>query len=330
VDFASTRTESYSRPGALPEVRVCSDIIVDLERRDFAVNAMAVGLSGRCYGVVVDPFGGAGDLERRQLAVLHPESFEDDPTRILRGVRFAARYGYRFEKHTLGFLKACVAGGCMQTVSGKRVRRELELIFAEENVVAAIRLLEKLQVLRTVDESLSFGAGKVRRLPAADAAARRFGGDEFNPAAYWFGYLFAKQEWVADRLAGYLNLDRRTRSVCLWAAGSMGAASRELASLEAGDSYAVTRLLDSIAVESMALLYAFSRKRSRGLIEMYMTSWRHVRPRLTGADLVALGVKEGRAVGRLLEKIREMKLLGKLPSRRSEAAFVKKEAGVRS
>ena len=222
----------------------------------------------------------------------------------------------------------------MQTISGKRVRRELELIFAEENVVAAIRLLEKLEILKTVDKSLTFGARKARRLRAADAAAARFrgwvGDGEFNSVTFWFGYLFAYQELVGERLARYLNLDRRTKSVCLWAAGRMGGASGDLVSLNAGDSYAVTKLLDNLSAESVALLHIFSRKKSRNLIETYMTSWRHVQPRLTGSDLVTLGVKEGRAVGMLLEKIREMKLLGKLPTRRSEVAFVKREAGVRS
>jgi tRNA nucleotidyltransferase (CCA-adding enzyme) len=334
VDFAATRTETYPRPGALPDVKKCPDIILDLERRDFAVNAMAVSLSTGSYGLLIDPFDGLGDIERRQLAVLHPESFQDDPTRILRGVRFAARYGYGFEKHTLGFLRQCVAKGCMQTISGKRVRRELELVFCEEKVVKAIRLLEKHAFLRTIAKSLSFGAGKVKRLAAVDRVARRFCGwaesEEFDFATYWFGYLFAGQKSAAERLAGYLNLDRKSRSVCHWAALEMDAAYRDLSGLKPSSPHGVRGLLNALPLESLALLYAFSGRRERGLIERFVTDWRHVEPVLTGADIVKLGIRQGPAVGRMLDKILELKLLGRLPTRRSEVAFVKREAGVRS
>ncbi|MGD9141320.1 MAG: hypothetical protein PVJ42_07245 [bacterium] len=334
IDFASTRTETYSRPGALPDVRPRADIISDLERRDFAVNAMAVGLTGSCHGILLDPFDGWGDLERGQLSVLHPESFRDDPTRILRGVRFAARYGYRFGKHTLGFLEACVAQACMQTISGKRVRRELGLIFREEKVAVAIRLMEKMGFLHTIAISLGFDANKVRRLGAADRVARRFcgwaGRGEFDFEAYWFGYLFMGQTSAAERLALYLNLDRKTKRVCLWAASKIERAAGNLSELKPGDAYEATRQLRSLPYESLALLYFASARRERGIIKEFMTRWRSIRPLITGDDLEALGVKQGPAVGRVLDRILEQKLAGKLPTRRSELAFAKREAGVRS
>lgn len=334
IDFASTRTEAYSRPGALPDVKPVADIISDLERRDFAVNAMAVGLTGACYGMLLDPFDGWGDLERGQLSVLHPESFRDDPTRILRGVRFAARYGYRFGRHTRGFIDECIAQGCMQTISGKRVRRELGLIFLEDNVVAAIRLIEKMGFLLTVAKSLGFDREKVRRLRAADRVARKLcgwaGRGEFDFAIYWFGYFFMGRASEAERLALYLNLDRKTKKVCLWAASEIQGAAEDLSALKPGDAYGATRLLRALPFESLALLYFSSARRERGIIEKYMTKWRKVKPLLKGADLVALGIRQGPAVGRILDRILERKLAGKLTTRRSELAFARKEAGVRS
>jgi tRNA nucleotidyltransferase (CCA-adding enzyme) len=335
VDFAATRTETYSRPGALPDVRPCPNIVRDLERRDFAVNAMAMSLSRKCCGVVLDPFDGWGDIKRKQLAVLHPESFSDDPTRILRGIRLAARYGYHFEKHTLGFLKQCVSGDCMLTISGKRVRRELQLIFAENEVVRGIRLLERYGVLRDIADVLGFGKEKVRRLTAVDRARQRIqewaGGDDFDPGAFWFAYLCTGQKRSAvTRLAGYLNLDRRMKRACIWAACDLTGTVKRLSGLKPPIACEATGVLENLPVEWLALLYAASGKKGRGMIESFLKRWRHVKPILSGADLVALGIDPGPEVGEMLDRILSLKLEGKLPNRRSEAAFVKREAGVRS
>src|SRR5204862_5738281 len=97
VDLAATRSETYPRPGALPEVRPAS-LDEDLARRDFTVNAMAVPLVGEPQ--LIDPHGGLGDLKRGELRVLHAGSFEDDPTRALRAARYAARYEFSLQGET--------------------------------------------------------------------------------------------------------------------------------------------------------------------------------------------------------------------------------------
>lgn len=335
VDFAATRTETYSRPGALPDVRPCPDIVRDLERRDFAINAMAMSLSKKCCGVVLDPFDGWGDIGRKHLTLIHPESFTDDPTRILRGIRFAARYGYRFEKHTLSSLRACLAAGCMRTISGKRVRRELDLIFEEDEVAAGIRLLHRYGVLRAIDRSLAPDARRMRGLRAAGGAQRKFrelvGGDKLEPRVFWFGFLLmGRKGSTAERLAGHLNLDGRAKHTAVWAAREAAKVTRDLSSVRPPRACEARRLLAGLPLESLALLYAVSGKRGRGILESFITRWRHVKPLLSGADLIALGVKPGPAMGKMFAKILRLKLEGRLPNRRSEAAFVRREAGVRS
>ena len=332
VDFASTRTEIYRRPGALPEVEILPHIIIDLERRDFAINAMAVQLTSRREGILLDPFGGWGDLERGWLTVLHPESFTDDPTRILRGVRFAARYGYRFEKHTLGFLKACVRAGCMKTVSGKRLRRELELIFAEENAPAGIRLLDGHGLLGAIDRDLALGRVKRRRLAAAARDLAGFldaaGECGFDPSVYWFGFLFMGVEPDrARRLARYFNLDRRFTAAVRYMYPGLFDDWVMLRSLGPRDAFEASRLLRPLPPEPLALLYFASDRREKNIIESYIARWRHVAPRLKGADLVALGMKPGPAVGKMLDEILRLKLGGELRTRHSEIAFARRHIG---
>ncbi len=134
VDVASTRTENYPRPGALPDVQPAS-LERDLARRDFTVNAMAIPLAG--VPELIDPHEGLEDLRTGALSVLHPRSFVDDPTRALRAARYAARLGFEIEPATFDLLAATDLG----TVSSERVEAELRRIAAEDTAPAAFELL---------------------------------------------------------------------------------------------------------------------------------------------------------------------------------------------
>ena len=131
LDLARARTESYARPGALPDVRP-GTMREDLTRRDFSVNAMAFSLTEGDWGVLLDPHGGAADLRARLIRVLHPGSFVDDATRILRAVRYAGRLGFEIESATRGLLERDLRR--LDTISGDRLRRELALLLAEDEV----------------------------------------------------------------------------------------------------------------------------------------------------------------------------------------------------
>jgi tRNA nucleotidyltransferase (CCA-adding enzyme) len=133
VDLASARSESYERPGALPDVRP-GTLADDLARRDFTVNAMAASLSGD--GELTDPHGGLADLADGLLRVLHGDSFADDPTRALRAARYAARLGLGLEPRTGELLRETD----LSTVSAQRVDAELRRIAAEEEPVPAVSL----------------------------------------------------------------------------------------------------------------------------------------------------------------------------------------------
>lgn len=125
LDIASARTEAYPEPGALPVVSPAESIEVDLGRRDFTINAMAIPVEGEPR--VIDPYGGQTDLERGLLRVLHPKSFEDDPTRAIRAARYAARFGFTLEPETDRLMRRAD----LSTVSADRRRAELERLASE-------------------------------------------------------------------------------------------------------------------------------------------------------------------------------------------------------
>ena len=144
-DMASTRTETYDEPGALPRVEQ-APLVEDLRRRDFAVNAMAIGLKGDDLGHLYDPHGGLSDLDAGLLRVLHEQSFRDDPTRLLRGVRFEARLGFGFDPDTEVLAREAVGAEALATVSSDRTGRELVKILEETEAPAAVRRLKELEI----------------------------------------------------------------------------------------------------------------------------------------------------------------------------------------
>ena len=134
VDVASARTETYPHPGALPEVGPAAGVEEDLGRRDFTINAMAIPLA---EPRLIDPYGGREDLAKGLLRILHPRSFEDDPTRAIRAARYGARFGFGLEPKTYELLLRTD----LATVSADRRRAELERLAAEPTGRVGLGLL---------------------------------------------------------------------------------------------------------------------------------------------------------------------------------------------
>lgn len=157
LDFARFRKETYPRPAALPEVLAAASASEDLKRRDFVCNAMALRLDGPSAMSLLDPYGGLADIKAGLVRVLHEKSFEDDPTRIFRAARFAARFGWQLEAGTLDLVRAAVKAGMPGLLSRQRLRNELVKVLGEENPLPALATLKDQGALSFIDPALAFG-----------------------------------------------------------------------------------------------------------------------------------------------------------------------------
>lgn len=157
LDFARFRRETYERPAALPTVAEAASAAEDLKRRDFACNAMAVRLNGRERFSLLDPFGGAADVNAGLVRALHPKSFEDDPTRVYRAARFAGRFGWELERGTKELALAAVRAGLPGLLSRERLRNELVKILSEDDPLPALELLKSLGALAVIHPAFAFG-----------------------------------------------------------------------------------------------------------------------------------------------------------------------------
>lgn len=317
LDLVRARRERYPAPAALPEVEVAS-LREDLARRDFAVNAIAVRLAPRQRrGEIVDPFGGRDDLAAAQLRVLHGRSFEDDPTRLLRGLRFGLRFGFRFDPETATLARAAVAGRACAALSGARLARELRLLFVDrpevDQAIAAFAQwgLPAAFAPELLDgEAVARAASLARRLRATATRLQ----PEGEPVDRWRLGLLALavplEAGARRRLASRLALDGGDRSLVVAGPERAGVVASRLRSAGLRPHEADALLAPSSPEE--LLLIATEGDATEGWVRRYRSEMSRLRPRLSAGDLIAAGVAPGPALGEALRALREARLDGEI------------------
>jgi tRNA nucleotidyltransferase (CCA-adding enzyme) len=308
VDVATTRTESYEKPGALPKVEK-SGIVQDLYRRDFSINSMALSLSPSYFLRLLDPFGGVEDLKRGRVRALHEKSFIDDPTRIFRAVRFEQRFRTRIEEKTQKWLLAAVRGDYIQKVSGERLRNELRLIFQEPHPEGAVRRLDELGVLPHIHPSLGVSKQLKKVLPHIANAIVFF---RLNKIALdeekmvWFQALLSPSAVKdAAALCKRLMLSRVEQKIVTQSVKAYPALYKELNKEEASVSRSPSPIL---------------RRKLAGYFEKLQKS----EPWIRGRDLQAMGVPPGFRYSFILLEALNGQLDGKFKNRKEALEWVKK------
>jgi tRNA nucleotidyltransferase (CCA-adding enzyme) len=317
VDLASTRRETYAQPGALPDVEA-APLDDDLARRDFTINAMAASLAPDRLGEVRDPHGGRADLEAGVIRVLHPGSFIDDPTRLLRAVRYESRLGFRMDPETERLAREAIAAGAPSTVSGARIRDELLDLLAEPAVAASVARLQDL----ALDRALSPLLGDARPDEVADAAEAA----EARGGQRRFAALAAMVAPDPEDLAGWvedLHLRAEDRDAVLHAARKGPQLVRSLGAT-LPDS-ALHALLHCELPETLGLAVALGARQAP--IDRYLEHLSGARLEITGDDLRAAGIPEGPAIGRALRETLKRKLDGEVDGRENELALAVRLAG---
>ena len=335
IDFATARSESYEKPGALPTVAP-GDLAQDLARRDFSVNALALPLSRAArahHPEIVDPFDGVADLGARRLRVLHERSFHDDPTRALRAARLGARLGFSLTPGTRAALRNALRDGCFGAVSGDRFRRELERVFEDSprglDPSHALRALDDWHVLGALEPGLSLPRAAVlplRRLGRA-IAAPPWKSPRWRPWLSGFGIWLAPHSSALRRRALH-RFGLRGEPAQRAAALPQDAARAAAALARAHGRGAIDALLAPLSEEALYAVYASAATAPRRRVLRYATHDRPRRAPVTGDDLVAAGLA-GPTIGRALALIRAAYLDGALRSR-EEALALALEVGRRS
>jgi len=307
VDIARTRSETYARPGALPVVEPAG-IEADLLRRDFTVNAIALRLGNG--DSLIDPAGGRGDLERRVIRVLHAESFRDDPTRVFRAVRYAARLRFELAPETEELARAAVAEGLVAHLSGSRVRAEIVALLCEPAAADAVRRLGALGACRAVWPGLDCDPDSQELLRRVEELRERH--SPRTPA--WRSALVVLARHLPDpdlpMLAHRLTLRRRD-------AATLRTAVSTPMPPEGASPAAVAEAYASRPIEAALMAAAAG---SAGAAT-YLDHLRGVRLSIDGSVLRdELGLEQSPRVGEVLRELLRRKRNGELETRAAELA----------
>ncbi len=319
-DLAGSRVERYRSPGALPEVAP-APIEDDLYRRDFSVNALAIELRATngqlSAGQLLDPFGGRGDLVTGRLRLLHEESLRDDPTRILRGVRLAARLGLHPDPATAAQIQRALEAGYLSLVSDERILTELCLSLDEPRSDETLRLADAWGLTPRVLPGLAWSealADRCARLAQAPGDAPT-GGPLVRAGLLLYDLDAAAQAAIVARYplpAEAADLLRQLPGL------------RAVASLLTPDlpNSAVDRLLRPFSVAAVTVLH-YAEPATAALTGRYLRELRAMRAPLNGNDLQRLGIAPGPLLGQTLEALRAATLDGRVSTREQAEAWVR-------
>lgn len=318
VDVATTRTEFYDYPAALPTVEHAS-IKHDLYRRDFTINAMAVSLAAHDFGRLFDFFGGLKDLKNRTIRVLHNLSFIEDPTRIFRAIRYENRYGFRMNPHTLGLARGCVEMNLVGDLSSARLRDELIGLFSEPLVEHSVLRIGELGLGPAIHPALAVNRASVEIIARADQAALEF--QLAGKVKPWRLRLVCLARRMNAEQLGLWTQRLKLRSVdATVITSSVVLAQKVIDRLAAPLARAeIYELLAKLPPEAHLLAFAWSEDgKVRDALRLYLTELHMVRVSISGRDLLEMGLRESPAVGRILTELKLMKLDGKVDGREDE------------
>ncbi|NJL56800.1 CCA tRNA nucleotidyltransferase [bacterium] len=319
VDFATARYEFYTHPTALPTV-YNSSIKLDLHRRDFTINTLAVQLSpAALHGRLLDFYGGLDDLKAGRIRVLHSLSFIDDPTRILRAVRFEQRLGFHIEPRTAELITT--AFPMLKRITGERLRNELNLLIREARPEKGLLALQARGILKAIHPAFVVD-------PQVDAHFERVR----DPATAWpapisdrlaLYWHIALSVVPANDLAGLCErlLINKQTAHSLVDAASLRQQPGEAGIAGALPSQVTTRLETHSELALLAVWLVTESTTLHNHITHYLTAWRHITPVLDGNALRAMGLPPGPQYGHILNQLRAGRLDGTLNSDDDERAL---------
>jgi tRNA nucleotidyltransferase (CCA-adding enzyme) len=337
VDVATARWEVYDSPAALPTVESAS-IKMDLYRRDFTVNTLAIQLNPKSFGELIDFFGGVKDVKEKTIRVLHNLSFVEDPTRVFRAIRFEQRFGFQIGKHTQNLMRNAVKVGFLERLSGGRVLSEIILILQEEDPLSALKRMRDFDLFHFLHSGLKFDE-------QAEALC-----EQIHHVIAWFDLLFLEQQYerwliyfyglidpikegereeLCQRLAMNDRLRKRVKEGKLQAEQVLLQIFSWINTDRRPKRSEIYGVLDPLSIESKLFMMAKTTQvTTRRYISLYFTQLKDTKPLLRGTDLIQMGIKSGPSIKKALSGLLKARLDEQVITRQDEMEYISKAQGI--
>ena len=329
IDVATARLEYYEYPAALPTVKV-SSLKLDLYRRDFTINTLAIGINPDNFGQLIDFFGGQKDLKEKVIRVLHNLSFVEDPTRILRAIRFEQRFGFKIGKQTESLIRAAVKSHFMEKVEGRRLFLELKNILEEENALAALRRMNEFNLFPELFPALKYDPAKEELLEKIEEVLNWYRLSYFEHRVerwlvYFMGIAFDLSETDLLKFTKRLELPEKKIDFLVNARARTHQVLMRFSRTKKMLPSEIYHTLEDCTIEELLYMMAkTNRDESKKAISLYLLKLRNVKPILTGHDLKALNIEPGPIYKEILRNLLDARLNGEIQTKEDEIAFVQK------
>lgn len=346
VDIATARTEFYPYPAANPDVKA-SSIQQDLYRRDFTINAMAVGLTkganGSSVGALLDFFDGWRDLQQHHVRVLHSNSFIEDPTRIFRAVRFAVRLGFSIEPQTERFIRSALSSGVYARIQASqdkapalqsRLQAELKYLLETKTWDVALREIERLGAWACLDDELKVTPSLLQQLRRLDRWLVKFGDQKIDDKKTGPTLKLGQPRWLIFLELLLLQLPAQ-KAIKVASKLNLGTSSlRRLEKIQASEPYLLAQLSQVNRPSQVYFLlsgYALCELLMMGdrhpytlgpHIWQYIVQLSQVAPPIDGATLKRLGLQPGPQFRKIIAEVHQLALDGELTTAQAAEAYV--------
>ncbi len=331
IDVATARLEYYEHPAALPTVEL-SSIKLDLFRRDFTINALAIELNPSGFGKLVDFFGGQKDIKEKKIRVLHSLSFIEDPTRILRALRFETRYNFTLGVQTEKLIKNSLKLDMLNKLSGSRIFHELTLILEEEDPIKCLNRMESFDILYKIHPILKLNKKKITLL------------EEIKKVLDWYALLYTTptpKRWMTFflgliseansedvvSLCKRLNISKNITKYISEIIEQIPETRNKLYRYQKHDAplSELYFILSPLPIEETLFLMASCKlEKVKRYISIYLSKLKDIKIDITGHDLEDMGLCPGPEFGHILKEVLKAKIDGYAPSREEQIVFVKR------
>jgi len=310
LDMTTVRGETYAKPGALPTVTP-GTINGDLLRRDFSINAMAISLNQSNYGELIDPCQGKSDLESHLIRILHPKSFSDDATRIVRAIRYEQRLEFKLEPQTAQLLKQDIPA--LDTISGDRIRHELGLILREKHPEYALKRLSQLGALHRISPYLKGNGWIAEKFEAARLLNKPSQLSSLYLCLLVYPLHERENEQLIQRLNMPTKLARELRdTLCLKSQLYL----LDKPTTKHSEIFYLLHEYSPLAIQTNVVATGLPVACSN--LKLFLTKLRYVKTTLNGEELKRLGIPAGPELGKILQMLHRAKLDGKVKTRAEE------------
>ncbi|MGB9750005.1 MAG: CBS domain-containing protein [Caldisericia bacterium] len=320
IDIASSRREYYKEPASLPRVEMGGNIRDDLLRRDFTINTLAISINKNSFGNLIDLLNGFKDLKEKKIRVLHNLSFIDDPTRILRAVRYSAKLNFRIEKETRHLIKNTIKTGLFTDAKNTRIKEELFLILKDKKIaLKGLKLLKNLGGLKLIHRKLILTNETIKKVEFALNISSEL--DE-NKKDYelelilFFMLISELNDYNRKEIIERWNLKRDFINNESYYFNKI----EELKNCTS--RYDIYNLLKNLNLEELIYLLYKSESKEKLKIKEFIFKLSDIKIKLKGKDLISIGLKPSRDFKYIFEKVKEEVINGNLHTLEDELKFV--------